>query len=55
MGSFAVGGGSDIIWTGYWLLYRRLKDVLIFFCAEVGANGDHQALTLHFLYMNKCQ
>ena len=41
--------------TSYWLLYRRLQDVFfLFFCAVVGANGDHQALMLHFLYMNKC-
>ena len=40
--------------TGYWLLYRRLQDVFLFFCAVVGTNGDHQALMLHFLYMNKC-
>ena len=41
--------------TGCWLLYKRIKDVLLFFCLVVEVNGNHQALTLHFLYMNKCQ
>ena len=41
--------------TGCWLLYKRLQDVLLFFFAVVEVNTDHQALTLHFLYMNKCQ